>query len=1008
MEMLDHTVCKNTVDLSVHNHNARDTFGTNNKIWADLVDLFRTASPSLEHRSYGPVEPTGTAFDGPNSNVIVMNSITLLKDLQRLDNMLAFARNVLTAGEKVQNVAAQLGFDREICSLINLCIKITARGYDGDGPASDEDQWQRVINGFKKLLITSLQFLSNLVTRNERLKLMLWVELFDSPTDLLGNPYASQPQMAPPEPDTDMWMRSIFNSIAGNSLPSGFPSMYKSAFTPYLLFAREEEKNAKSVVSKGSGSIANDLASEISKRWQALSFEDREKWQLRQKEVEKLDGSDILGQEAAKIVAAASSVNMAIRYLPNGFRNASPDALSIDAVDTATEGARKLREGKSQLLKKLESIPGPLTQPPTMLKHPDQRPEKKSTRKMNGQSGQQTKPQSDQQLEAKLDDQLIADHQSGQQSDQQQSPQASLLNDTRRSKELSEPLEDPEEDSDEEHSSDEDDYAVPGEDGRGLLTDVPLILGPNEIEVLPMIIMSGIVPPVQEPSNDSSHETEQYHSLVNMYTIRCHLLLAQENGRNLLRELLIFVAAWDLREEELYFKFMIKILEAILIYGLMPFAYGAFKESKDIISPAQAVIMKLLTKIFHARHGFVGQIPWTPNSPSVQAVPTTTFESVSSVSSSTKEVSLLRYDRQIAHCLFTEFRKNIIPQICALIFLQGQIRLGHAHLEDFPLNLWDMERMYEGVYQYLEFFAILTDHEPWKQTMAGWEIASELVTLLKELELAIPKKRANGDQRRSAAEMGLRAHSGSAGALPNTPNPKSSDFQPELKTVSVERPFDSPEDEAISDMTPINGAGTTDTPATCSPYPEPLHDEPADFEWRNLKKLCVLVLSSLVWKNRRLQDQIRDFGGVATILSCCSEDEHNPYIREHAIMCLRFLLENNTENQRVVKELAEGNWSNAGRKDDAEIKEKSKVDVPPEVLDHHGYETFMDAKGQVGLRRKETTSPHTSGAVSKTNADAPSASASLVQALGGKKTGMLEPGVNLPDWMQMVMKNMPR
>jgi hypothetical protein len=43
---------------------------------------------------------------------------------------------------------------------------------------------------------------------------------------------------------------------------------------------------------------------------------------------------------------------------------------------------------------------------------------------------------------------------------------------------------------------------------------------------------------------------------------------------------LIFVAAWDLREEELYFKFMVKIMEAILANQLLPFAYHAFRESE--------------------------------------------------------------------------------------------------------------------------------------------------------------------------------------------------------------------------------------------------------------------------------------------------------------------------------------------------------------------------------------------------------------------------------------------
>ncbi len=125
----------------------------------------------------------------------------------------------------------------------------------------------------------------------------------------------------------------------------------------------------------------------------------------------------------------------------------------------------------------------------------------------------------------------------------------------------------------------EDDYDDAGDESHGLLTDVPLILGPTEIEVLPMIIMAGIVEPSQGQPGWNADKT-MFGSIRSMHSVRCHLLLAQDNGRNLLRELLIFVAAWDLREEELYFKFMVKIMEAILANGLLPFAYHAFRESE--------------------------------------------------------------------------------------------------------------------------------------------------------------------------------------------------------------------------------------------------------------------------------------------------------------------------------------------------------------------------------------------------------------------------------------------
>jgi palmitoyltransferase len=149
-------------------------------------------------------------------------------------------------------------------------------------------------------------------------------------------------------------------------------------------------------------------------------------------------------------------------------------------------------------------------------------------------------------------------------------------------------------DDDDDHDDYEDD--IPGDEGRGLLTDVPLILGPTEIEVLPMIIMGGIVEPTEGQPGYHSDPTV-FSSVRSMHGVRCHLLLAQDNGRNLLRELLIFVAAWDLREEELYFKFMVKIMEAILANQLLPFAYHAFRESECVDPlPTSDVVLTIVDR----------------------------------------------------------------------------------------------------------------------------------------------------------------------------------------------------------------------------------------------------------------------------------------------------------------------------------------------------------------------------------------------------------------------------
>ena len=421
-------------------------------------------------------------------------------------------------------------------------------------------------------------------------------------------------------------------------------------------------------------------------------------------------------------------------------------------------------------------------------------------------------------------------------------------------------------------SDDEEGYKSPGEPGdqeRGLLTDIPLVLGPQEIEALPMIIQIGIcaLRDVVIKGRD-------------MQGMRCNILLAGESGRNLLRELLIFIAAWDLQDDEMYFKLMMQIMEAVLENGLMPYAYQTFAEVKDIVSPAQSMVIKILTQIFRGKQGLpptLGKAAWTAGNPHAD--------------------TSRRVDVYVVKYIFTIFRQCIIPETCALIYLQGEIKQKHAMPEDFPLNLWDMERVYEGVYQFLEFFAVLTESEEWKDLLVNWEIVSELVTLLRELEGSIP----HADPTTTA----LPPTAAEAQQAAKQQSPQLMRLSVDSATaVAVERPFDVNDAAGI----PMPTDGPMPAPSPLSQTESQDQDaldtaDPSDFEWRNLKKLVILVLSSLVWKSRTVQDQIRQYGGVEMVVACCTYDGNNPYIREHAVMCLRFLLEGNEENKELVRRL---------------------------------------------------------------------------------------------------------
>ncbi|KAI5369710.1 putative armadillo-like helical, Ataxin-10 domain-containing protein [Septoria linicola] len=1067
LDMLDKKVCKEMLRRTANDAAAREAVGLDVKFWEELCTLLKAAIPSLERRSFTIWDPSSVDYESTSGALIASHYPALWKDLERLNDLVSISRNVLTVGDRVQDLAASFSIDAEVFRLINCCVRVTARGYDGDAGTGDEEKWQWIVNAYKKLLITSLQFLNNLVAQNERRKLMLWVSLFDNTTETVLGPedvpetssasltdVPSNPTSKPPHPlsSEDFLIAYGTNGVEEVSTVDAQPLWDSTPFSDYplpkeALEGREKLERRERFDGNGYALFVKRLKDlqiedyhierkrkpnygeahlEFPRRWAEISDDDHEYWQglfddamakyrqdlavyeakmIAVTETQPVLRSDVPVAEQTRQVErkiAMLEEQLAEKYRSENadiapleppvygqdghltFDNESLQSRPVVADDmrmlfTADAGTKILESGKSELMKRLEGY--------------DIGPHIDLLSPLSPRSGPIDAVSSTPLQEPQTDGlpELVSNSRG---SPAASTAESSIIEDVPRGDEPSDEAfdesagEDDIEEGSQEAEEEEEDYPGSTEDGRGLLTDVPLILGPSEIEVLPMLIMSGIVPPITLPAVLSNDER---NALMNMHTVRTHLLLSQSNGRNLLRELLIFVAAWDLREEELYFKFMVKIMEAILKNGLMPYAYHAFRDrsrSKDIISPAQAVIMKLLTCIFRARGDAAKQsvaanaqgrpAPTTGHTLTHAVMPSHVRNNAPALTNMPSRVDL-----HILNFIFTEFRQHIIPQTCALIFLQGQIHAGRASPEDFPLNLWDMERMYEGVYQYLEFFAVLTEEGVWKGILGEWEMASELVTLLRELEGGIPKMGSVIPQvpRRVSSNPPQRAMSVDAGTLHHNAKmaPQSAPGhyassgqgvgvakQPTPAPVAVERPFDVAASDSNLPPLPLhpatNGTGPvfeSDTPLAFSDDNLPSlaqdlqhdQDEPSDFEWRNLKKLTVLVLSSLIWKNRTVQDQVRKYGGLEALVGCCRPDEHNPYIREHAIMCLRFAVEGCEENSQVIKRMASTPAPKAVEGGSITLSEKE--DVPSEILDEKSYETFMDSKGQVGLRPKQ-------------------------------------------------------
>ena len=953
LDLLDKRVSKEVLRASSTEHEVREAIGGDARYWAAMLEVVKAGVGSLEGRSFGTAcsaggveAQQGVDYESSSGNRIASHYPSLWRDLERLNDLISIARNVLTLGSVAQNLAAEYGIDVVIFLLVNCCVRVTARGYDGDAGTGEEERWQWIVNAYKKLLITCLQFLNNFVAGNEARKLWLWFQLFDAPGES-GNGHTNAEKGLPALTEADLTeeeMRQDAEALAraererdeGGYVPPvptrpevpvtsqdillAYGTNGSSRISPYesegavpirTLPAYKGQENPSSTSTTATtateeskpnttfrplppqiltllkknhyppnayvyytarttptlralfqrdynrppslGEIHRNLALLYEHERQALGKSEKKMWELWQgsydracmdfevelgrfergevsreaerREVERGRWLEAEGKRRAdrerkrgvkakagglwevgvRVLGLEEELNARLRIERFGEDADGGIGGEEDVVRerddrcmlfTAEAGRKILESGKSELLKRLEgyaeedaAVAAAHAAAARFIPSDaggEARPEDivavRGGRRV-GRRGRRSLSEAFAGQDDHLDDRdALAEGRTGDVDDRDQLVEG-------ESDDLSEHGEDDEEDEeddDEEEDDEEEDYPGSSEDGRGLLTDVPLILGPSEIEVLPMLVMSSIISSTQgrdsilSLSNPklAASKPDVAERITDISALTTHLLLSRTSGRNLLRELLIFVAAWDLREEELYFKFMLQITSRILSAGLMPYAYHSFRDrsrSKDIISPAQAVLMKLLTVIFRQR----GREKLARRAHA--------WQTQSRYLSPWQDVEL-KTDIRVVNFLFTEFRQHIIPQTCALIFLQGQIRRGKASPEDFPLNLWDMERMYEGVSQFLDFFEVLgtegqlqgllgsemgraarergegfddlafreaeaqaLDAEgreqqdggmevfSWKMLLGEWEMVHELVTLLRELDEGIPK-----------------------------------------------------------------------------------------------------------------------------------------------------------------------------------------------------------------------------------------------------------------------------
>jgi hypothetical protein len=400
------------------------------------------------------------------------------------------------------------------------------------------------------------------------------------------------------------------------------------------------------------------------------------------------------------------------------------------------------------------------------------------------------------------------------------------------------------EDDEEEEEEEDDDSYVEGP-LRGLLTEIPNILDTKQIEALHMTVKACIVDSMGSGLTKSGE---------NLQKTRCKMFLALDCGKNLLREMLVFIAVWEQAETQFIFQITAQIIESFHHNALLPYAWNSLRILKDIVSPAQTVLLRLINYMFRARKN-------------------TTIYS---------DVKDFNRDAKLIHFLYNYFRCRVVPDCIALIYAQAQIRSNHSHPQDFPVDLWDMERAKDGLSQYLDFISVIADIPEMRPLLIDWETTYELIALLNALEAGVARKPLV-EPRRNVQ-----------------PTPRANPDSATGDADGDKNHYDPSQPQAPLD------------PSQTGPGLPPLHDTPHKFPWSGIKVQILIILTSLVAPsngrsgpgNPIVQKQILKYGGIMALLNCCVYDGHNEFLKERATLCIKWVMEGCMEAQEFVRELS--------------------------------------------------------------------------------------------------------
>ncbi|KAK1831117.1 hypothetical protein QBC39DRAFT_434309 [Podospora conica] len=784
-----------TLEKTHHLKDVRESLAESVELWIWLRRCFLAAIPSLTTRSisndpYKSTSSENTPHEG--TTLIVKNYKTLKDDLQMLIKLMHIARNLLVVPEPEipQDLCAAAEFEEVLYETISLCINVTSRAYDGDIlDDTARHQLSEISELFKKLLVTSLQQVHNWIAKNDRNKMSFWSHLlcydYDNLSDEPEGPGQFRSDNAKVEVQNWIDRNSTVCDKAKELLIEYQKKLAVRAVPPGPL--KDNSPLSWNWLPGGSAAArADDLGDDakITPQWN-------------EDEPDKTEQDRLYGRVSREVDTWWLKV-----------RDSNYDAW-VTPMPTVEFGQQRMETCKTNFVNRFMQSYRPEDQEGSV--HSD------GDRTTDGEravaEADQPVTDVDRAVEAPID-----------------APPGDNAAEPVYDQDYNDDMNEEEEDVD-----DDDSY---GEGPMlGLLTEIPNILDPKQIEALHMIIKSCIL------DNAGLALTQAGE---NLQKTRCRMFLAFEAGRSLLREILVFIAVWEKGEQSLIFQLTTQIVEAIHHSALIPFAWTSLRIPKDIISPAQTVLLRLVNNMFRARN--------------TDPPPTTSREHE-------RDVKLL-------HFLFIQFRVRIVPDCAALMHIQAQMRNEQCDPSDFPVDSWDMERAKDGLQQFLELLTTVNELPETRAYLIEWEATYELITLLKGLEAGVPKK-------------------------PLVEPPTRSSQRPSPGNSSTAAQFDEDEDDEYD-----SGDARPPPPP---PMQEPAHKFPwAGIKGQILHILAGLLQPPLGRNtpgNPTVQNQIVQHNGIVPLLNCCVYDDHNRYARERVQICLKWLMEGCDAANNFLREL---------------------------------------------------------------------------------------------------------